>query len=379
MDQNAAVTAIPGADVPRRLRPAGRTRGRRPRRQLGVALMVGVALSGSAACGSSAETAAAATATSTSATPSSSPAAPPPPAVWPLTGVESGAVPAHPALAVKIENSIDARPQTGLGSADLVWEEVVEGGITRFVAVYHSTLPPEIGPVRSIRPMDPAIAAPLHGLIAFSGGAQGYIQALGDAGLQLVSNDAGAAGFRRITTRSAPHNVYADPQALLGQADPAHQAAPAGQFEFAAAGGQPTAVTTGTPAAAVQLTLSGVSHPRWTWNATDGRWLRAEGSTPAVGADGAPVGAANVVALRVDVVQTARKDAAGNSVPETVLVGKGDALVASGGRTVPATWSKSAVGERLTLTGADGKPVQLAPGNTWIELVPNGTGAVSAG
>jgi hypothetical protein len=73
--------------------------------------------------------------------------------LWPLTGIESGAVPPHPALAVKVENSVDARPQTGLGAADMVWEEVVEGGITRFVAVYHSTLPPEIGPVRSVRPM----------------------------------------------------------------------------------------------------------------------------------------------------------------------------------------------------------------------------------
>ena len=74
------------------------------------------------------------------------PAAP----AWPLTGVPADAVADRPALAVKIENSVDARPQTGLTAADMVWEQVVEGGITRFVAVYHSDLPPEIGPVRSI-------------------------------------------------------------------------------------------------------------------------------------------------------------------------------------------------------------------------------------
>src|SRR5436305_153915 len=79
--------------------------------------------------------------------------------------------------ALPIQNSIDARPQTGLTAADVVWEQVVEGGITRFVAVYHSKLPPEIGPVRSVRPMDPAIAAPLHGLLAFSGGVQTYVSA----------------------------------------------------------------------------------------------------------------------------------------------------------------------------------------------------------
>ena len=83
----------------------------------------------------------------------------------------------RPALAVKIENSVDARPQSGLNAADVVWEEVVEGGITRFVAVYHSTLPPEIGPIRSVRPMDAAIAGPLHGLFAFSGGQGPFVDA----------------------------------------------------------------------------------------------------------------------------------------------------------------------------------------------------------
>jgi glucose/arabinose dehydrogenase len=362
-----------GSALPRRPRPAGRTRVRRPHRRLGAALLVGVALAGSAGCGAATETPAAA-----ATVPVPTPALPPPPpVVWPLTGVESGTVPARPALAVKIENSIDARPQTGLGAADLVWEEVVEGGITRYVAVYHSTLPAEIGPVRSIRPMDPAIAAPLHGLMAFSGGAKGYVQALTDAGLQLVSADAGAGGFHRISARTAPHNVYADPAALLAQADAGHAAAPAAQFDIAATAEQATAVTAGAPAAAVQLTLSGLSHPRWTWSSPDGRWVRAEGSTPAVEPDGAALDATNVVVLRVDVVDTARKDAAGNPVPETVMVGSGQALVATGGRTVAATWAKTAVTERLTLTGPDGAPLRLAPGATWVELVPNGTGAVT--
>src|SRR5438309_8082921 len=101
---------------------------------------------------------------------------------WPLSGVASGPVTARPALAVKIENSIDARPQTGLNSADLVYEEVVEGGITRFCAVFQSTVPPQVGPVRSVRPMDASIAGPLHGILAFSGGVRPYITAASNAG-----------------------------------------------------------------------------------------------------------------------------------------------------------------------------------------------------
>ncbi|MGY1601658.1 DUF3048 domain-containing protein [Geodermatophilus sp. SYSU D00815] len=298
---------------------------------------------------------------------------------WPLTGVPTAAVADRPALAVKIENSVDARPQTGLNAADVVWEQVVEGGITRFVAVYHSTLPPEIGPVRSIRPMDPAIAAPLHGLLAFSGGQQRYVDAVAAAGLQVLSQDSGAAGFHRTATRRAPHNVHAVPQTLVDQADAGHRAAPDPQFDHAAAGEQPTAVTDGQPTSTLALELSGISAPRWTWSAPESRWLRAEGSTPAVDAAGGQIGAANVVVLRVDVVPTEARDPAGNPVPETLLTGSGSALVASGGRTVAATWSKPGIGDAVALTGADGDPVTLAPGSTWIELVPNGTGDVATG
>jgi DUF3048 family protein len=298
---------------------------------------------------------------------------------WPLTGVPADATADRPALAVKIENSVDARPQTGLGAADMVWEQVVEGGITRFVAVYHSDLPPEVGPVRSIRPMDPAIAAPLGGLLAFSGGVQTYVTAAQDAGLQVLSQDSAADGFHRTTTRAAPHNVYAVPQTLVDQADAAHRASPGTPFDHPEDGEQPTAVAAGRPTATLDLTLSGVSHPRWTWSDADGRWLRSEGSTPAVEADGRRIGATNVVVLRVDVVATEARDPAGNPVPETILTGTGRALVASGGHTVEATWSKPGTGDRVTLTGPDSAPVTLAPGTTWVELVPNGIGAVATG
>ncbi|WP_233517626.1 DUF3048 domain-containing protein [Geodermatophilus marinus] len=303
---------------------------------------------------------------------------PPSPPAWPLTGVPVDAVADRPALAVKIENSAAARPQTGLNAADVVWEQVVEGGITRFVAVYHSTLPPEIGPVRSIRPMDPAIAAPLGGLLAFSGGVPPYVAAAEAAGLQVIRQDSGAAGFSRTATRAAPHNVHAAPQTLVDQADAAHRTPPGAQFDHPAAGEQPTAVAAGQPATTLELTLSGVSSPGWAWSDAEGRWLRSEGSAPALEADGRRIGATNVVVLRVDVVATDARDPAGNPVPETILTGTGEALVASGGHTVEATWSKRGIGDRVTLTGADGAPVTLAPGTTWVELVPTGTGSVAS-
>jgi hypothetical protein len=314
--------------------------------------------------------------TSSSAAPATTTPPPPPPVLWPLTGRVADAPVDRPALAVKIENSIDARPQTGLGAADMVWEEVVEGGITRYVAVYQSAVPPEIGPVRSVRPMDPAIAAPLHGVLAFSGGQQQYVDAVAAAGLQVLSQDAGSDGFYRSSARRAPHNVYATPQTLLDQADAAHAASPPPQFTVAGPTEQPTA---STPTGVVHLTMSGVSHPNWTWSAPDGAWLRTEGTTAAVEADGAQLRATNVVVLGVEVVNTAARDPAGNPVPETQLVGSGPALVAVPGGTLAATWSKASIADPVVLTGPDGAVVRLAAGTTWVELMPTRTGSVTTG
>lgn len=300
------------------------------------------------------------------------------PARWPLTGV-AGDVVSRPALAVKIENSREARPQTGLDQADIVWEEVVEGGITRFAAVFSSQVPAEVGPVRSVRPMDSTILAPMHGLIAFSGGQAVFVQMLPAAGLQIFSQDQGAPGFaRKSGVGPAPHNVYGTPATWWAAADAQHQAPPAPQFTVARQASAATAVVGGTPAAAVRITMSGYSQPSWTWDAGSSHWLRSEGSSPAVVRSGTRLSATNVVVLRVTLRDTGTKDPAGNPVPETVLTGSGDALVATGGKTVKATWTKGAKTDVLTLAGADGQPVSLAPGNTWVEMVPT-TGSVTAG
>ncbi len=280
---------------------------------------------------------------------------------------------------MKIENPREVRPQTGLDAADVVWEQVVEGGVTRFVAVFHSAIPAEVGPIRSVRPMDPAITAPLRGVIAFSGGQPGFVRALADAGLQVVSHDAGDAGFYRTSGRSAPHNVFGDPERFLGQADAGHAAPPGPQFRFARRPDLATATLAGTPVGSVQITMSSYSQPGWTWDAATGTWLRTESGRPATAASGAQLRAANVVVLRVDLVDSGTTDPAGTPVPETRLVGTGAATVATGGRTIEVTWSKESVDAPLALVAADGQPVSLAPGTTWVELVPNGTGAVSLG
>ncbi|WP_246280826.1 DUF3048 domain-containing protein [Cellulomonas humilata] len=300
------------------------------------------------------------------------------PPVWPLTGV-AGEPAARPSLAVKIENTAVARPQTGLDQADMVWETIVEFDVSRFVAVFHSQVPAEVGPIRSVRPMDPQILAPMHGLLAFSGGQPGILDLVAASGVQMISHDAGAPGMYRVRDRAAPHNVYGNPTIFWGQADADHQAPPGEQFTVARSADRAAAVVGGTPASTLAFRLSAASSPTWTWDAGSGTWLRSEGSTPATARSGARLSAVNVVSLTAPHPNSGFGAQGGAAVPTYELVGSGDGVVATGGKTIPVRWQRNAQEVPIRLFTADGQLADLAPGNTWVELVPAGSGSLTIG
>jgi hypothetical protein len=359
------------------VRPPRRDR----KRSLTGAAAVVVVLAISACSGRSA--APPATASPSSASPSS--AAPSSPAtssaagavVAPLTGVRVAKVAAQPALVVKIENSSAARPQTGVDRADLVVEELVEGGITRFAAMFQSRSAASVGtvgPVRSLRDVDASIAGPTRGLLASSGGASVVLRRLRKAPVQLVLPSRSA--YYRSKARSAPHNLYARADRLWAEADRAHRAPPAAYLPWAAdAASASTSGSGSRPASRLLLTFSRAAHPRWSYDATSKRWLRSEGSTPSTVASGVRLSAQNVVVLRVRTRDAGYRDPVGNPVPETVFTGTGSALVLTGGRQVAGRWSKASPSAPLKLATARGAPLTVAPGTTWLELVPTSGGA----
>ncbi|MFC0680894.1 DUF3048 domain-containing protein [Lysobacter korlensis] len=290
----------------------------------------------------------------------------------PLTGTQAGTgdaaalALAGPSLAVKIDNHPAARPQVGIERADLVFEELVEGGLTRYVAVWHSDVPDEVGPVRSIRPMDPDIVAPLGGVVAYSGGQPSFVELMMSTEVvNAVHGDPGTEStFFRTPAKSAPHNLLVKAAELLAQ----HAAvpAPAQQFAYADSTAGATAAKEGVRGAGVALDFgSGVSRPSWAWDAERRKYLRSQDGAPDLDSSGTQLGAANVLVLRVPV-------SAGLGVPKTELVGSGTAWVSSGGATVKAAWSKESAAAPIRLVDQHGVVVRLAPGSTWIELLPEG-------
>jgi hypothetical protein len=262
-------------------------------------------------------------------------------------------------LSVKICNVFACEPQDGLNQADVVFEEIVEGGITRYVGIWNSNVPAVVGPVRSLRPMDADIAAPFGGIIAYSGyGAQETRDLAVDTGLvNVTEND--PAMFRN-DYNVAPYNLMLHAQEVI--AANAGLAPPAQQWAYSSSLATSTAVLDGTPATSVQSIFSNSSDNTWTYDG-NGRYLRTQWEGPDLDLTGAQLSAANVVIMRVNVDEFV-------GVPRTRMVDSGELFVLSGGKVVHGTWSKAGTASPIVFKGDNGVTIRLAPGNTWIEMVP---------
>ena len=291
-----------------------------------------------------------------------------------LTGeaIEAGSL-SRPALAGKIDNHPSARPQVGLDEADIVFEELVEGGLTRYIAIWHSSLPAEIGPVRSVRPMDPEIVSPFGGIFAYSGGQVRFIQMMQEAPVYnaIHGQPDTEETFYRTSAKVAPHNVLVKAPELVDQH--LNLPAPERQFAYAPSVEESTAVVAGSPVTSMNPRFSGFSSPSWEWDGTQGTFLRFQTNGAADSASsGNQIFATNVVVLQVgiDVVE---------DIPTTRLVNQGKGWVATGGSILEINWFKATPESPIILTTDDGEEVRLGVGNTWIELIPNDSSDVEAG
>ncbi|MFD5818136.1 DUF3048 domain-containing protein [Streptomyces sp. NPDC127038] len=267
---------------------------------------------------------------------------------------------AGPVLAVKIDNAPDARPQTGLDAADVIYAEQVEGGLSRLMAVFASTLPAAVGPVRSARESDLELLRQFHEpTLAFSGAQRKLLPLINDA--PLVPEPAGKVpdAWYRGTGKAAPHNLFLRPRRLMDSA-PGEAALTTGfRFGAAPAGGTPeTSRTVRFPSARFTFT----------WSPGRGRWLVAMDGTPTVTTDGKTVAPATVVVQYVKVSRSKYHDVLGNNSPFSQSVGTGRAQVLRDGRSFDANWSRPEANGGTRFTTQDGAPMNFAPGQVWVVL-----------
>ena len=323
---------------------------------------------------------------SSSPTTTAAPTTTAPPPVWPLTGVAvTDATNAkRPALVIKIDNADSpgnsARPQSGLNQADVVFEELVEGSVTRLAAVFHSNDAPLVGPVRSARTTDVMVFSPLnHPLFAWSGANSDFADIIRAAPIVDVGYGAQPDAYQRLNENGhvAPHNLYTSTSDLWALA-PSDAAPPSPLFKYRAAG-QPLGAGA-HPTSTLHLEFGGGAGNApvdWAWDAATGRYLRSQRSTPDVDDGGTQFAFTNVIVQFVTYHDTGYFDVSGTPVPEGDLVGTGPCWIMSAGQAVDCTWTKTGPDQATTYTDPTGQPIGLAPGQTWVELVPPGGATIS--
>jgi hypothetical protein len=285
---------------------------------------------------------------------------------WPLTGLPvadgQDASQAHPVLVTKIDNSYASSPQLGLDKADLVVEELVEGGITRLAVFFYSDIPGTVGPVRSMRASDIGIV-PGGANIVTSGAAPVTIRRIKDAGINFFSES--DKGFFRDNERHAPYNLFAklSEVASVIKQEPAR---PADYLPWGAEASFPG----GRAATKIEAQFSGGHTTDWAFKG--GHYVNTNSNAD----KNAQFPADSVLVFKVKVGDAGYKDPAGNPVPETKFEGTGDALLFHDGKVVRATWKKDGLTGAIQLSTAAGA-LTVPAGHVWIELVPAKDGQVS--
>lgn len=366
---------------------------------------------------------------------SPSPSPEPEPDPCPLTGADApeDVDLQRPVLAVKIDNASRARPQAGLESADVVYEELVEGGITRFLAIFHCRDAERLGPVRSGRMVDPDLLqqyAPV--LFAYSGANDSVLGKVASTPgvVDLQHGKLGSAYFRQ-PGRPAPHNLFTSTEAIRGaaaaqsvQGDPRTGFVFDGDLLKTGEGDERSAEKAGrlvtrrdpgehderevpvtdvtddargdgdradpgdgpeppdNPAgnappddpAGGRVAFSYASGGvvvSYGYDPQELLYVRSVGGRPHSSEAREPLTAVNVLVLKVDVKPGLVISAGGATSPDIAVTGEGEAVVLRAGEAVRGRWRRSTPNSPFQVVDAGGDPIALAPGNMWINLVPS--------
>jgi hypothetical protein len=280
--------------------------------------------------------------------------------VAPLTGVPdpTDVTGRRSALTIKIDNTPQALPQYGVQDADDVYEEVVEGGITRLAAIFNSHLPTIVGPVRSVRRTDREIVFPIGGIFACSGGAEYALKSIATAPVKVYDEaNAGGAMFRDAQ-REVPHNLLANAVLLMkkdGKPRP-----PPPLFTYRPAG----TAAHGPRVSSFEVGFTAGYAVTYTWDSRTRSWDRYLFGAPDKTANGVLLSPRNVIVMTVHYV-------GGVGVIDSYaqLVGSGPVEVFSDGVLQRGTWHRASLRSPTIYRDGGGTAIMLTPGQTWVELL----------
>ena len=278
-------------------------------------------------------------------------------------------------IAFKIDNNINARPQSGLQEADAVHEILVEGGMTRFLAFFLDNTSKYLGPIRSARPTDPTMIKPYGGSLVVSGATAGLIPAIRELGVQVLEEQSSPVMFR-ISSRSAPHNLYADTELVRERIDEKG-------FYFLQPGPQPLynfgLNQNNWNIGADKITIKYSDFTSVIWKLDNDKYSRFiidnySDNKEAVAhnfisQDGNYTDIINVETIVV-IQGPLYKDKA-TTLPSVLTVGVGTAYVFNNGSYIEGTWRRGDINESFVLSDLDGNEIEIPPSTQWVHILPN--------
>lgn len=299
---------------------------------------------------------------------------PKPPVAYysPLTGlpVADEAATKQAVTAIMIENSPDARPQSGLKQAGVVYEAIAEGGITRFLTLHQQDKPQLIGPVRSVRSYYVDWLTPYQASVAHVGGSAAALATVRNGNYRDIDEFFNGTYYWRSSDRYAPHNMYTS----FAKLDALNQSKgyTTSDFQgFSRIDGKPSDTPNATQ---IAINFSGpLFNTAYTYDKASNTYPRSEGGASHMDREEGQIAPSVVVAMKVN-MSLVMEDGYRESISTT---GDGDAVIFQNGTATAVTWHKPNQATGITFTDATGKDVPLVRGQTWIAAIPNGSGSVS--
>lgn len=281
----------------------------------------------------------------------------------PLTGLETTEEQANrPLTAIMIENSVDARPQSGLTDAGIVFEAIAEGGITRFATVYQENTPQEVGPVRSLRPYYLDWLRPFNATIAHVGGSQKALKQVRDGSWKDMDQFANGKSFWRSTERKAPHNVYTSFEKI----DASNSSKKYVLEDFPQFPRKDDQKSASPIASSINFNISSkLYNSVFTYNPENNTYLRSQGGGAHLDKSGKQIEPKVVVAI-ISSYSIVQEDGSRSAYKTT---GAGEAVVFQDGTATPATWTKSDQASQIKLTDSAGSEIKLNRGQTWFTVL----------
>ena len=287
-----------------------------------------------------------------------------------LTGllVKDEAAISAPVTAVMIENSPEARPQSGLKDAEIVFEAIAEGGITRFMALFQNSKPTLIGPVRSVRIYYVNWMSAFNASIAHCGGSAEALEEVRNGTYRDIDQYFNDSAYWRSTDRYAPHNLYTS-SANLDALNASKGYTTSNFTGFSRVDGKPAETLDATN---INVNISSyLFNSTYAYDSVTNTYARSEGGEAHLDSDGTQLAPSVVIAMYVDEYTMA------DGHENITTIGSGNATIFQNGTAINALWTKDSASSQIVFTDAAGTEVPLVRGKTWIVAVPNDTGDVS--